>query len=169
MKNIYLIGFMGSGKTTFGKKLARQIKMGFSDLDEIISHQFGKQHVSELINEQGFDFFRKAEQKCLRNAPGTQVIATGGGTPCYFDNMDWMKSQGIVVFLHPGIEVIFSRLKTTEISTRPLLKGLNEPDLKKYIQTTFEERLPFYQQAQLVFDPVRQKMDELVQAIQERN
>lgn len=157
---------MGSGKTTFGKKLAARMKMEFADLDQIISLEGKHKEVSELIAEKGFDFFREFERDCLQSTEGNdRVIATGGGTPCFFDNISWMKAHGIIVFLNPGAEVIYSRLKTTDLSKRPLLYNLNEDELLEYIRDKMEERLPFYRQANIIFNPVKEEMDALVQAI----
>lgn len=157
---------MGSGKTTFGKKLAARIKMEFADLDQIISHECNHKDVSELIAQKGFIFFREFERDCLQSTEGNdRVIATGGGTPCFFDNISWMKNHGIVVFLNPGTEVIYSRLKSSDLSKRPLLQNLNGEELLEFIRNKMEERLPFYLQADVVFNPVKEETDALMQAI----
>src|SRR5579859_5234618 len=101
MQTIFLIGFMASGKTYFGKKLARQLGLQFVDLDELVAEATGKQSVSDLINEKGMDYFRKAEEETLKALrPERIVVATGGGTPCFSDNLEWMKARGVVIFLN---------------------------------------------------------------------
>ena len=163
MPLIFLIGFMGSGKTTFGKKLANKLKMGFIDIDEDVVKQSGVTSIKELIETRGMDFFRQAESDVLKSLTSTAaVVSTGGGTPCYFDNMKWMKSKGVVVFLKLDEGIIFSRLSTTSLEERPLLKGLDDEGLKAFIHNTLVQRLPYYEQADITFDPIHEKMDALL-------
>jgi shikimate kinase len=160
---IFLVGFMGSGKTTLGKKLATKLKMKFVDLDEAICIRTDFATVRELIAEKGFDFFREEESETLKSIlPEHKVIATGGGAPCYFDNLGWMKSKGTIVFLDVTEGVIYSRLMNTDFEERPLLKNMNEEELKTFIHDKLEERLPYYKQANLVFDPVNNKLEDLI-------
>lgn len=157
---------MGSGKSTFGKRLANKLNVQFIDIDELIVTEYKAKGIKELIDEKGLDFFRQAESKVLKSLTvANAVISTGGGTPCYFDNLDWMKRRGVVVFLKVGEGVIFSRLKTTDLEERPLLKDLNEDKLKAFIHEKIEERLPYYNQAHICFDPVHQTMGELVRML----
>ena len=166
MPLIFLVGFMGSGKTTFGKKLANKLSAEFIDLDDLVISQNHVLGIKELIETKGMDFFRQAESDVLKSIPNVNaVVSTGGGTPCYFDNMDWMKGRGVVVFLKVDEGVIFSRLKTTELEERPLLKGLDDEGLKNFIHETLVERLLYYQQAHITFDPVHQKMTELISTL----
>lgn len=170
MKYIFLVGFMGSGKTTFGKKLAARMKHSFTDLDAAVSQRYSKKDVSELIEEKGFDFFRQAEQDCLKNLSGERLmIATGGGTPCYFDNLLWMKQNGVVVFLNPGIEVIYSRLLTTDRSKRPLISKLDDESLRRYVEEIMQERLPFYSQADIIFNPLKDDVEDLILRIEAKS
>ena len=152
---IFLVGFMGSGKTTLGKKLATKLKMKFVDLDEVICIRTEFASIKNLIEEKGFDVFRQEESETLKSLlTEGKVVSTGGGTPCYFDNLEWMKSKGKVVFLQVDEGVLFSRLMNTDMEERPMLKNLDEVGLKDFIHDKLEERLPFYKQAHLVFDPV---------------
>jgi shikimate kinase len=163
---IFLIGFMGSGKTTFGKKLAAKLKYRFIDLDEELCKKYNTPDIKTLIEQKGMDFFREAENLTLKKLNAEQaVVSTGGGTPCYFDAIDWMKRRGVVVFLQVDEGVIFSRLKTTELDERPLLKGLDDEGLKSFISSKLAERLPYYEQAHIVFNPVKEKMEGLVERI----
>lgn len=163
---IFLIGFMGSGKTTFGKKLAAKLGYTFTDLDEEVLRFTQSPSLKTLIEEKEIRFFREAESKTLKQlALENRVISTGGGTPCYFDNIAWMKSKGLVVFLNLDEGVLFSRLKNTDLEERPLLQDLDEDGLRTFIHTKLEERMPFYTQAHLNFNPVNQKMEELLTAL----
>ena len=162
----FIIGFMGAGKTTFGKKLALKLKVPFIDLDELVVTQTNAGSVKELIESRGIDFFRQAESEMLKKIDmGSALISTGGGTPCYFDNIDWMKSRGVVVFLNPDQGVIYSRLKATKLDERPLLKDLDDEGLKAFIHDKLQERLPYYRQADITFDPIHEKIDFLVEKL----
>jgi len=154
---------MGSGKTTFGKKLAAKLKVEFIDIDEMVVAKYNVTGIKELIETNGMDFFRKAESDILKSLDQNDaVVSTGGGTPCYFDNMDWMKSRGVVVFLQLDEGIIFSRLKTTNLGQRPLLKDLDDEGLKTFIHEKLQERMPYYRQADITFNPVHEKIDALV-------
>ena len=154
---------MGSGKTTFGKKLAAKLKTEFIDLDEVVVNNYHVTGINELIETKGMDFFRQAESEVLKGLTITNaVVSTGGGTPCYFDNLSWMKNRGVVVFLQLDEGIIFSRLKTTNLEERPLLKDLDDEGLKAFIHEKLEERMPFYNQADITFNPVRQSLNELL-------
>src|SRR5688500_4828945 len=164
--SIFLIGFMGSGKTTLGKKLATKLKMKFIDLDEAICIRTDFASIKDLIAEKGFDYFRQEESDTLKTMlTDNKVIATGGGTPCYFDNLEWMKAKGTVVFLEVAEGVIYSRLINTNFEERPLLKNMSEEDLKRFIHEKLEERLPFYTQAHITFDSANKKPADLAEEI----
>ena len=168
MQTIFLIGFMGSGKTTFGRKIATKLGLKFIDLDVALCIKYQVSSVKSLIESKGMEFFREAENETLKSLTlGDVVVATGGGTPCYFGSMDWMKGKGVVIFLNADEGVIYSRLKTTELHERPLLKNLDDRGLKEFIHTKLEERLPYYNRAHIIFDPVNEKMDSLLDKIQD--
>ncbi len=152
---------MGSGKTTIGRKLAARLGCEFVDLDAAVEHAEGM-YIRDMIAEKGEPYFRDAESATLRQLDlSDRVIATGGGTPCFFDNMAWMKAKGKVVYIELDAAAIFSRLKTTNLSHRPLLKGLDDAGLRQFIDTKLQERLPFYEQADLRFNPIRESIDDL--------
>ena len=123
---IFLIGFMGSGKTTLGKKLARVLGYDFVDLDKVIEEESGVS-VPDYFSRHGEDAFRQLERDCLRTRlpAGPVVVATGGGAPCYFDNMDWMNEHGVTVYLMLPPGVLASRLNGSR--NRPLISGLSGP------------------------------------------
>ena len=158
---------MGSGKTTFGRKLAAKLKVEFVDIDDVVISKHQVKSIKELIEVKGMDFFRQAESDALRSLTNAEaVISTGGGTPCYFDNLGLMKGRGVVVFLQLEEGAIFSRLKTTNLDERPLLKGLDDEGLKAFIHDKLEERMPFYNRADMTFNPMKQKIEELITQLQ---
>lgn len=146
---IYLIGFPGSGKTFVGRRLAANLGCRFLDLDELIEESEGSS-IPQIFEKKGEVYFRKSEQKALNTTKSleTTIISCGGGTPCFFDNISVMKNAGTVIFLETPVPILMKRL-AKEIGKRPLLK--NENDLKNYIKNTLETRLPFYEQADLIF------------------
>lgn len=134
MTRILLIGFMAAGKTTLGKALARDLGLQFVDLDHYIE---GRYHcsVSQLFAERGEEAFREIERNMLHEVAEFEdvVISTGGGTPCFFDNIDYMNRQGITVFLEASVDVIFTRL-TIARTQRPLVAGKSPDELRAYIR-----------------------------------
>lgn len=152
MKRIFLIGYMGSGKTTLGKAFARAMQLQFIDLDWYIEERF-HQTIQDLFDERKEAGFREIERNMLHEVAEFEnvVIACGGGTPCFFDNVEYMNQKGDTVFLNTSIEVLFRRLKASR-SKRPLLKDKSDDTLKKVIQDALRIRCPFYLQAKYVFN-----------------
>ncbi len=150
---IFLIGFMGAGKTYSGKLLAEKMNVPFFDLDEYIQEKEGAS-IPEIFEEKGADHFRITERKCLRDfgVIGKAIIATGGGTPCFFDNLEWMNENGLTIYLKIEPELLAKRLQE-EKTQRPLLADIKSEDLNKYITDKLEERKDFYEQASVVFEP----------------
>jgi shikimate kinase len=145
--NIYLIGFPGSGKTTIAKKLASRLNMDFIDLDRFVEEQSGTS-IPDIFEGQGEDMFRKFERNCLRviSQKNNQMVATGGGTPCYFDNMTVINSSGFSVYLKMSVDTLFSRLKQAQ-TPRPLIQGMGDDQLRDFISDKLMEREPFYSKA----------------------
>ena len=145
--NIFLIGFMGSGKSYVGKRLAYRMKYQFLDLDEAIEQQTG-QTIPNIFSHRGEVGFRSLEASTLRSLQTVQrtVVATGGGAPCYHDNLAWMLSHGKVIFLNVAVEILVERL-SSGLAHRPLLAGKSLPELRTFIEDKLQERLPIYQQA----------------------
>lgn len=152
MKRIFLIGYMGSGKTTLGKAYARAMQLQFIDLDWYIEERFHKT-VQELFEERKEDGFREIERNMLHEVAEFEdvIIACGGGTPCFFDNMEYMNGKGETVFLDASPEVLFRRLKIAK-SKRPLLMDKSDEELMDVIQNALQVRIPFYSQAKYVFN-----------------
>lgn len=145
---IFLLGFMGAGKSTAGKLLATKLNLKFIDLDEEIEKAEGKT-VDAIFEMRGEEYFRNAEKEMLQKivAENDVVIATGGGTPCFFDNMEMMNQNGITVFLQMSPGSLFVRLMKSK-KERPLLKNLTDIALMEFIRTHALVRERFYKKAQ---------------------
>ena len=152
MVRIFLTGYMGAGKTTLGKAFARQMNIPFVDLDWYIEERFHKT-VGELFTERGETGFRELERNMLHEVAEFEnvVISTGGGAPCFYDNMDFMNRNGKTVFLNVHPDVLFRRLRVAK-QQRPILQGKQDDELKEFIIRALEKRTPFYSQAQYVFN-----------------
>lgn len=148
MRPIYLIGFMGSGKSTFGKKLAESLEWPFFDLDIVIEQKEGKS-ISELFRTIGETHFREIESKTLRDFAHHKfpfVLATGGGTPCFHHNMEWMNQNGLTLFLDIPISELLDRLIGSD-SQRPIIQGMNPEKIKEEITNLHSKRRVFYLKA----------------------
>lgn len=144
---IFLIGFMGSGKSTFGKKLAKALQFPFIDLDKEIEKK-SKCSVNDIFKYLGEDTFRKMESDTLKSFEEIPsfVMATGGGTPCYFDNIEYIHSQGISIYIELDSKSIYNRLSNAK-NIRPTIKGKKEDELMQFIEETFSKRKHVYEQA----------------------
>lgn len=150
MSLVFLIGFMGSGKTTYGRKLAAHLKIAFVDLDEVFEKQ-NEMTIANYFAVFGEEKFREKESELLKNTvyPTNAIVSTGGGLPCFFDNLDWMKQHGTVVYLQVPPKVIAARLSNAK-TERPLLQHKTGGELLQYINQKLTEREPFYLQAQII-------------------
>ena len=155
MTRIFLIGYMGAGKTTLGKAFARAMGLTFVDLDWYIEERYHKT-VRQIFEERGEDGFRELEKRMLHETGEFEdvVISVGGGTPCFFDNMDYMNSVGQTVFLDVDVKVLFRRLKVAK-QQRPLLANKTDEELMTFIVEALQKRLPFYSKAKYVFNGER--------------
>jgi shikimate kinase len=149
---IFLIGFMGSGKSTTGKKLASHLKWTFIDLDEKIENMTGMK-IRDIFSEKGEAFFRRTESEVLQEmaSESNAVISTGGGTPCFGDNMDFMLRTGITVYLRMTPTRLKNRLAGSS-DRRPLLKDIGKEDLEEYIAGKLSEREKWYSRAEIIID-----------------
>lgn len=145
---IFLIGFMGSGKSTLGKALAHDIGYDFMDLDKVIENQSGMP-ITEIFGKYGEHGFREKEKETLHSLTliSNTLIATGGGAPCFYDNMEWMNSHGQTIFIDCPVDTLVDRLRS-ELDHRPLIKGFDDAGLKNFIIDKLAERMPYYTQAQ---------------------
>ena len=149
---IFLIGFMGSGKTTLGRKLASRMGFEFIDLDHKLEQQV-ELSIAEYFSFFGEDAFRKLESEVLKKTPYPDdvIISTGGGLPCYFDNMDWMKANGRVIYIKLPPKTLADRLESGK-EERPLLQDKHGDDLVAFIVQKLAEREGFYMQANIIAD-----------------
>lgn len=152
MKRIFLIGYMGAGKTTVGKDLSKRLGLSFIDLDCYIEGRYLRT-VSQLFAEKGENAFREIERKMLREVAMFEdvLISTGGGAPCFFDNMKFMNESGTTVYLQVSVEELAKRLEICK-HTRPILQGHSGDSLVAFIAENLEKRNPYYTQASIVFD-----------------
>lgn len=144
---IYLVGFMGSGKSFLGRKISDYLQYRFIDLDKWIEEGENKS-VSTIFSEDGEQEFRRLESDYLRKTGvlSHTVVATGGGTPCFFDNMEWMNQNGLTIYLNAAPEILTARL-LPEKSNRPLISSLNQEELREFILKKLAQRSSFYEQA----------------------
>ncbi|MFD2246476.1 shikimate kinase [Pontibacter ruber] len=146
---IFLVGMMGSGKTTLGRQLATQLGYTFVDLDEYIERREGKS-IAQLFEQEGQEQFRLKERQALEAVVqeyDQAVIATGGGAPCFLDNMQFINRSGKSFFLDVPVEELVNRLLNSDLSVRPLLAGKSTEELNHFMTKTLSERLWFYRQA----------------------
>lgn len=146
MKNIILVGMMSSGKTTLGKKLAKSLNYQFVDLDKLIEKDQGME-ISSIFSMKGEAYFREVESRILKETARQKgiVLASGGGTPCFFDNMDVIKTMGVSIFLDVPAEDLARRIENHGKDDRPILSGATS--LVDTLRSRITDRLPYYSQA----------------------
>ncbi len=149
---IFIIGYMGAGKTTVGKALAKELNKEFYDLDWYIEARMRKT-VKQIFDESGEEGFRKIEHNMLHEVGEFEnvIISCGGGTPCFFDNMEYMNEMGETLYLKATPEVLYGHLKMGK-SVRPLLLNKTEEEVKVFIREQLEKREPFYSKAKKILD-----------------
>lgn len=147
VKRVYLIGYMGCGKSTIGKRLAQQLNVQFIDLDHFIENRHHKT-ISQLFEEKGEEEFRRIEQQALGEVSQFEdvIISTGGGTPCFFENIQLMNDTGISIYLKSDEETLAAHLLLNQ-NKRPLIKGKSREELKAFISHNLNQREPYYGQA----------------------
>lgn len=152
MRRIIIVGYMGAGKTTVGKALAKETGLQFYDLDWYIEGRMRKT-IPQLFAERGEDGFRQVEHNMLHEAAEFEdvILSCGGGTPCFFDNMDYMNLQGDTVYLKARPDVLCAHLKMGKVK-RPLLEGKTEDELHGFITDQLAQREPYYMKARHVLD-----------------
>ena len=163
---VFLLGFMGAGKSYLGKQLALETGSDYIDLDDKLVHQTGMT-IKEIFEKHGEDYFRNLETNLLHNISTELILrekkdgiiekkkyyflGCGGGTPCFNNNMEWMNNHGLTVWLNPTVSTLFSRLRN-EKDERPLLKGLDDDQLLAFIENKLAERIKFYELSVVVLD-----------------
>ena len=163
---IFLIGFMGCGKTHWGRRIAETLALPFFDLDEKLAEKEGRP-ITQVFEEEGEEYFRLLEKDALHlltESHETFVMACGGGTPCFYNNIDYMNAQGTTVWINCSVECLHGRL-LKDRGTRPLLKGLSDNGLRSFIIKKFGDRKIFYQQAALIIQEDDLTVEDLAQRI----
>lgn len=155
---IYLIGFMGSGKSFLGPRIATALECTFWDLDDLIEQKAG-QAISAIFENEGETHFRLLEKQTLQETTviPSAVISTGGGAACFFDNMEWMNQHGLTIYLQTPATLLAARLQA-EMEHRPLLAHLSPSELIAFIENKLAEREIFYTKAQVIWE--QQKANE---------
>jgi len=164
---IFLIGYMGVGKTTTGRKLASKMQLPFLDMDVEFEQYYGTT-VSDVIQQQGEEQFRQKEHELLQHIIQTQndaIISTGGGAPCYFNNMELMNTAGVTLYLSAPVGALAVRLSQSK-TFRPLIAGKQGEELRAIIEQMLTEREPFYCQAQITVDALNVSAEQMVNVIE---
>lgn len=163
---IYLCGYMGSGKTTVAEKLAKKTGHAFVDLDQLIE-QKNKKSIADIFEQKGEEFFREAEKEMLHTTfvMENTIVACGGGTPCFFDNMEQMNEHGLTVYLKLAPGSLFHRLAPGK-AKRPLIANMPDLPLMEFIIKEIQKREPFYEMATIIIKGESLKTDELVEVVQ---
>ena len=167
---IFLIGFMGCGKTHWGKKLSNRLEVPFFDLDKAIEEK-EEQSITALFEEKGEEYFRLLEKEVLYllvESHDSFVMACGGGTPCFYNNIDYMNKQGTTVWINCSSECLFDRLHQ-EKEKRPLIKDLDEEQLKTFIQKKIGDRRIFYQQADVIITEDEVSLEKIMERVSQLN
>ena len=163
---IFLIGFMGSGKSYWGRKLSEKLNLPFFDLDEqVVSHE-GKS-ISEIFIVHGEEYFRLQEKNTLHlltESHDSFIMATGGGTPCYFNNIEYMHLSGTTVWINTSQNELFKRL-ISEKEKRPLISELTDEQLQGFISKKYSDRRIYYEQADMIIDDETLDLDKLIQKV----
>ena len=147
---IFLVGYMGCGKTTMAERLSAAMEIDFVDLDDFIVETEGRS-ISQIFADEGEAGFRGIERRCLNeivNYDDDVVVSTGGGTPCFYDNMSVMNAGGITIYIQMDVKSLTYRLEHSK-SERPLLANMMGEDLEEFARAQLEERKHFYEEANL--------------------
>lgn len=163
----FIVGFMGSGKTTWGRKLAQATGRQFVDLDHLIVENI-QMDIPEFFKSQGEAAFRALEAETLRTIPADRptIVATGGGTPCFHNSMQWMNQHGHTLYFKLTPQQLWQRLnKPNRIQSRPALKGLTDEELLAFITQKLTEREPFYEQAKQIVDQASTTLEEVAASL----
>ena len=168
MDKIYIVGYMGAGKTTAARHLASHLRWEVVDTDALFEEKY-KISVCDFFNKYDEPLYRKLESEVLKSTESLEnvVISTGGGTACYFDNMEWMNQHGLTVFLRISQKAVVDRLLHAK-RKRPLAKGQSEAELTEFVQQHYTSRLPYYEQAQITVKAEDLDLEGLVKLIEEK-
>ncbi len=153
---------MGAGKTTTGKQLAEALQMNFIDLDQFIENSHGTS-ITDIFLDNGEEYFRILEQRYLEKLThfSHTIIACGGGTPCFHNNIHLMKQSGLVIYIKQPISLLYKRLVQQQMQ-RPLLMGMDEQELLQFIESNLQRREEYYLQAQMIYEPEKETPEDLI-------
>jgi shikimate kinase len=162
---IFFIGFMGCGKTTWSRKLANHLGFEFMDLDHVLEAKVGMT-IAEYFTTHGQDAFRQLESSILKDTeyPENVIVSTGGGLPCFFDNMDWMNANGQSLYIKLSPKTLAERLDKGK-TTRPLIQGLHGDELITFIAEKLAERETFYEKATHIVNGIDMSVEGLAEVI----
>jgi len=165
----FFIGFMGCGKTTWSRKLANHLGYEFMDLDHILEAKVGMT-IAEYFEQHGQDAFRLLESQVLKETeyPENAIVSTGGGLPCFFDNMDWMNANGQTLYIKLSPKTLAERLDKGK-TTRPLIAGKHGDELVAFIAEKLAEREDFYNRATHVVNGIDMSVEMLADVISVQN
>ena len=166
---IFLVGYMGCGKSTLGRKLAKECNAPFYDMDSVIEQREGAS-ISDIFHFAGEQYFREKERELIEELgamPGDMIISTGGGAPAWGDNMERMNTLGEAVYLRRTAKQIASRLSPRGRYKRPKLRGLNDEELVAFMTENMAEREPFYSKAEHIVDCAERSDAEIINIILE--
>ena len=166
MNRIYLVGYMGAGKSTAARRLANRLGFEAYDTDSMLEEKY-KVSVNDFFHKYDETLFRKLESEVLKSTENlaNAVISTGGGTPCFNDNMAWMKAHGTTVFLRISPQTAVDRIVHSR-KKLPLAENKSEAELLAYVETHYGARLPFYEQADFTVKGENCDIDEIIKLIQ---
>ncbi|MBE0646163.1 MAG: shikimate kinase [Bacteroidales bacterium] len=159
---VYLIGFMASGKSWLGKELAEASGLDFIDIDDLFEERY-RITILDFFNKYGEDLFRTFERELLKETMvlDNVIVATGGGVPCYLDNMDMILQAGISIYLRVSVPDLMTRIKGIK-KKRPLLKNVETTQLEQYVREMLVNREPYYLKADFVFDGPEYPVEEIL-------
>lgn len=165
LMKIYLIGYMGSGKSTVGELLAGQMKLDFIDFDRYIENEVGKT-IADIFETQGEDKFRELEHKYLKKvlSKDNVVVSLGGGTPCFHNNIELINASGTSVYLEMDVNTLVKRLSKAR-NKRPLIRDLNDEELKYFIEANLEKRRSVYQKAKYIIQEENKTIEQIIEYI----
>ena len=165
MGKVYIVGYMGAGKTTAARRLAQRLGWGVADTDALFEEKY-KISVNDFFNKYDEPLYRKLESEVLKSTESLEnvVVSTGGGTACYFDNMEWMNQHGLTVFLRISPQAAVDRVIHSR-HKRPLVEGKTEEELTEFVQRHYTSRLHYYEQAQITVKAEDLDLENLIEMI----
>lgn len=167
MDRIYIVGYMGAGKTTAARRLAQRMGWEVVDTDALFEEKY-KISVNDFFNKYDEPLYRKLESEVLKATESLDhvVVSTGGGTACFFDNMDWMNQHGLTIFLRISPQAAVDRVIHSR-HKRPLVEGKSEEELTEFVNQHYASRLPFYEQARITAKSEDFDIESLMEAIKD--